>query len=137
MEPERWKEIDRVFAAALDRDPAERTAFLADACGDDEELRKEVESLIAHVVTDYLAVGPATEEAMRLLGNDGREPELTSIGPYQVVKLLGVGGMGKVYLAHDARLNRRVAVKLLSGNGTDDEERSRRFRHEALAASAL
>ena len=81
--------------------------------------------------------GPAAEEATRLLANDGREPELTSIGPYQVVKLLGAGGMGKVYLAHDPRLNRQVAVKLLSRYGAGEEERSRRFRQEALAASAL
>jgi serine/threonine-protein kinase len=60
MEPQRWNEIDRVFAAALEHEPAERSAFLAEACGDDEELRREVESLIAHVVPDYLAGGPAT-----------------------------------------------------------------------------
>src|SRR5436190_20527283 len=99
MEPQRWKEIDAIFAAALERDSADRPAFLDEACGGDAQLRKEVESLIAHVVPDYLA-GPAAEEATRLLANATGTPEITSIGPYQVVKLLGAGGMGKVYLTH-------------------------------------
>src|SRR5436189_4955097 len=100
MEPQRWKEIDQIFAAALERHPGERPAFLDAACAGDAHLRKEVESLIAHVVPDYLAAGPAAEEATRLLANQQRQPEISSIGPYQVVKLLGVGGMGKVFLAH-------------------------------------
>jgi serine/threonine protein kinase/Tol biopolymer transport system component len=137
MEPQRWKKIDRVFAAALEHEATERSAFLAEACGDDEELRREVESLIAHVVPDYLAEGAAAVEVTRLLSNERSEPELRSIGPYQVLKLLGAGGMGKVYLAHDPRLNRQVAVKLLSRYGAGEEERSKRFRQEALAASAL
>ena len=137
MEPQRWKEIDGIFAAALERDAGERPAFLAEACGGDAELRKEVESLIAHIVPDDLAGGPAAEEATRLLASDRHEPEITSIGPYQVVKLLGAGGMGRVYLTHDPRLNRQVAVKLLSRYGVAEEERIKRFRQEALAASAL
>ena len=137
MEPQRWKEIDTIFAAALERDSAERPAFLAEACGGDAQLRKEVESLIAHIVADDLAGGPAAEEATRLLASDRHEPEITSIGPYQVVKLLGAGGMGRVYLTHDPRLNRQVAVKLLSRYGVAEEERIKRFRQEALAASAL
>jgi len=137
MEPQRWKEIDEIFAAALERNTAERPSFLAEACGGDAQLRQEVDSLIAHIVPDYLAGDPAAEEATRLLTNDRHEPELTSIGPYRVVKLLGAGGMGNVYLAHDPRLNRQVAVKLLSHYGEGEEERSLRFRKEALAASAL
>ena len=135
--PQRWKEIDGIFAAALERDSAERPAFLAEACGGDEQLRAEVESLIAHVVPESLVGGPAVEEATRLLANEMRGPEMTSIGPYQIVKLLGAGGMGKVYLAHDERLNRQVAVKLLSHYSAAEEERIRRFRKEAFAASAL
>jgi serine/threonine protein kinase/Tol biopolymer transport system component len=137
MEPQRWKEIDRVFAAALERDSEERPAFLTSACGGDQQLRAEVESLLAHVTPESFFDGPVVEEAARLLASERREPELTSIGPYQVVKLLGAGGMGKVYLAYDPRLNRQVAVKLLSRYGVDEEERSKRFRQEALAASAL
>ena len=137
MEPLHWKEIDEIFAATLERDAAERPAFLAEACAGDARLREEVESLIAHILPDYLDEGPAAAEASRLLMNDRHEPDLTSIGPYQVVKLLGAGGMGKVYLAHDPRLNRQVAVKLISQYGEGDDERSLRFRREALAASAL
>jgi eukaryotic-like serine/threonine-protein kinase len=138
MEPQRWKEIDGILAAALERDSAERPAFLAQACGGDGELRAEVESLIAHVVPETLAGGRAVEEATRLLANENmRGPEVSSIGPYRIVKLLGAGGMGKVYLAHDERLNRPVAVKLLSPYQAAEEERIRRFRKEAFAASAL
>src|SRR4030095_6690165 len=118
--PKRWQEIDRIFAAALERDAAERPAFLDEACGGDAQLRKEVESLIEHIVPDYLAAGPAAGEATRLLAHDTHEHDLTSIGPYQVVRLLGAGGMGKVYLTYDPRLNRQVAVKLLSHYGACD-----------------
>lgn len=136
--PTRWQEIDRIFAAALEREPAARAAFLDKACAGDEELRKEVESLLAHDEPESLSGGQAIEEATRLLVNTRAEdlpPEY--IGPYQVTRSLGAGGMGHVYLAHDLRLNRPVAVKLLSGYDVAKEERIRRFRREALAASAL
>src|SRR2546427_7049718 len=100
MKPQRWQEIDRIFAAALEREPGERSAFLDEACSGNEQLRKEVESLIAHVVPDTQAAGQAVEEATRLLAQEMRGPEMTSIGPYKIVKLLGAGGMGHVYLAH-------------------------------------
>jgi len=136
--PTRWQEIDRIFAAALEREPARRAAFLAEACAGDEQLRAEVESLLAHDVPESLVGGPAVEEATRLLSTQhARGPNLTTIGPYKVVKLLGAGGMGKVYQAHDPRLNRQVAVKLLSHYSAAEEERIRRFRQEAFAASAL
>jgi serine/threonine-protein kinase len=138
MEPQRWKEIDGIFAAAFERDAAERPAFLAEACGGDEQLRAEVESLLAHLVPESLVEGQAPEEATLLLGKEQLRGLVgASIGPYEIVKLLGAGGMGRVYLAHDKRLNRQVAVKLLSDSGPAEEERIRRFRQEAFAASAL
>jgi serine/threonine protein kinase/tetratricopeptide (TPR) repeat protein len=136
--PGRWQEIDRIFAEALEREPGERAIFLDGACGGDEQLRAEVESLLAHNVPESLVDGPAVEETMRLLANENmRVPKLTAIGPYQIVRLLGSGGMGLVYLAHDPRLNRQVAVKLLSHYSAVEEERIRRFRKEAFSASAL
>jgi len=134
MTPERWQEIDRVLSEALDREPAERASFLGVACGDDLELRREVESLLANDLPNTIVGNKAAEEATQLLQTHGLKNE---IGPYQVIRSLGVGGMGSVFLAHDNRLNRPVAVKLISYYTAAEEERVLRFRQEALAASAL
>jgi serine/threonine-protein kinase len=135
--PARWQEIDRIFAAALEREPTVRAAFLDEACGEDEQLRAEVESLLANDIPESLAGGHAVQAATRLL--ERREGELTSdkIGRYRIIRSLGVGGMGHVYLGLDEQLNRQVAVKLLSHYDASEAERMRRFRQEALAASAL
>jgi serine/threonine protein kinase/TolB-like protein/Flp pilus assembly protein TadD len=136
--PQRWQEIDRIFAAALEQEPAERAAFLDQFCGGDEELRKEVESLLAHDSPESLIGRQAIEEPTQLLGpTPNRKLQNQNIGPYQVIRSLGAGAMGHVYLAHDKRLKRSVAVKLLSFYDVTEEERIRRFRREALAASAL
>src|SRR6266850_2655132 len=132
--PQRWQEIDRIFAAALELEREEREAFLNRACAGDEQLRKEVESLIAHDVPESFVGGP--EEATLVLANV-RLGLNEAIGPYRIVRELGAGGMGRVYLCHDKRLNRPVAVKLLSNYHAAEEERIKRFRQEALAASAL
>jgi serine/threonine protein kinase len=137
MEPQRWKEIDDIFAAALERDATERPAFLAESCGADAQLRQEVESLIAHVVPESLVGGQALEEATRLLVNGSTEPAIESIGRYKIIRSLGSGGMGHVYLGLDEQLNRPVAVKLLSNYDANEAERMQRFRQEALSASAL
>jgi serine/threonine-protein kinase len=136
--PERWEEIDRIFAAALEREPGERAQFLSEACLGDQDLRKEVESLLAYDSGQSLVGNSAVEHATRLLmkfqtldlGNQ-------TIGPYKIIKSLGCGGMGQVYLGHDTRLNRPVAVKLLSFYEAAENERVRRFQQEALAVSAL
>src|SRR5688500_7090871 len=116
MHTERWQEIDRLFDAVLDLDPPARDSFLTKACAGDDELRREVESLLAaHQRAENFIEAPAMEMAAKAAaakGNTffalGRE-----IGPYRVLSLLGVGGMGEVYLAEDARLGRRLALKLL------------------------
>src|SRR5262245_38701200 len=134
MTPERWQKIDNVLAAALEREPEERSSFLDAACVGDSNLRREVESLLAHDLPETIRGHKTPEDATQLLTVHGLEAE---IGPYRVVRTLGTGGMGSVFLAHDRRLNRPVAVKLISHYTAPEEERVRRFRQEALAASAL
>ncbi len=135
--PQRWKEIDRIFATALERAPAERAAFLDEACAGDELLRREVESLLANDLPESLAGGYAVLAATRLLEQRVADLPIDRIGRYQIIRSLGAGGMGRVYLGLDEQLNRPVAVKLLSNYNASEEERMRRFRREALAASAL
>ena len=136
--PQRWQEIDRIFAAVLEREPRDREQFLAEACAGDAELRKEVESLLVHDSTGSLVSRLPAEEATRLLTKTrALTLENKTIGPYKILKFLGDGGMGAVYLGHDLRLNRPVAIKLLSSYNATEAERLHRFRKEALAASAL
>ena len=136
--PQRWQEIDRIFAAALELEPSERQQFLADVCAGDDELRKEVESLLAHDSAESVVGTSAVEQATQLLSKiDKSDFENRAIGPYKILRSLGGGGMGQVYLGHDTRLNRPVAVKLLSFYEATEVERVRRFRQEALVVSAL
>jgi serine/threonine-protein kinase len=139
MKPERWQQIDDLLQSALARAPGERSAFLAQACGRDEPLRHEVESLIAsHEHAGSLLDTPMSQIAAELLVKD--QPGFVAgqkIGPYQIVDSLGAGGMGEVYLAEDPRLGRKIALKLLPGYFTKDANRLRRFEQEARAASSL
>lgn len=136
--PERWQQIDRIFAAALELDEGARAQFLTEECAGDEDLRKEVESLLAHDSAESLVGTPAVEPATRLLTKvrvSARENQI--IGPYKISRSLGGGGMGQVYLGHDTRLNRPVAIKLLGFYDAAESERVSRFRQEALAVSKL
>jgi eukaryotic-like serine/threonine-protein kinase len=145
MTPERWAQVDQLLAAALERPESERAAFLAEACGGDEALRAEVESLLlahAEAEAEFLST-PALEAAVRDLAHEQRDSLAgdslvgTTFGRYRVLSVLGVGGMGEVYLAQDTRLNRKVALKLLPAEFTQDAARIKRFEREARAASAL
>ena len=134
MKPQDWHRVEELFHAALERAPAERQAFLDGACGGDEELRREVLSLLAEErsaerLMEQPAAGAATE---RLAVTRG-----TRLGPYEIVDLLGAGGMGEVYRATDTRLGREVAVKVLPADFASDKERLRRFEHEARAVASL
>jgi len=138
-----WERIETVFHAALELEPAARGAYLAEACAGDEELRREVESLLAYEnETAGFIQKPALEVAANALAADAREadqPKTVSqqIGAYRIIEPLGKGGMGEVYLAFDPRLGRKVAIKLLPAEFTADADRVRRFEQEARAASAL
>jgi eukaryotic-like serine/threonine-protein kinase len=139
MKPERWQQVDQLFQAALERAPEDRPAFLNEACGADDSLRREIEALLAAdgqagsliETPAYAAVAPliAGSDTQSLLGK--------SVGHYQILSLVGKGGMGEVYAAKDTRLGRKVALKLLPAEFTTDAERVRRFEREARAASAL
>src|SRR6266536_584614 len=138
MTPEQWEEVGRLYRAALDLQPDKRASFLDDVCGDNEALRMEVESLLAAEddAGSFMKAG-AMKDAAMLLGEKPRVLVGKNLGHYQVLSLLGSGGMGEVYLAEDTRLRRKVALKLLPAELTTNRDRLRRFEQEAQAASAL
>ena len=139
MKAERWQQVNDLFQSAAERAPEERAAFLDEACHGDEGLCREVESLLAsYERAENFIESPAFEVAPELLTND-RAGALVGelIGHYRIESLIGVGGMGEVYLARDERLGRKVALKLLPERLTADETQLSRFKTEARSASAL
>src|SRR6267143_528673 len=139
MQPERWQQIDQLFHLVLEQGPGQRAVFLSQACAGDEALQSEVEELISsHQQAENFIETPASDLAAELLAKGHSGVKIgEAIGPYQIESVLGIGGMGEVYLAQDTRLGRQVALKLLPPQFTIDPERVRRFEQEARAASAL
>ena len=140
MNEGRRDRVDDVFQSALDFAPEERHAFIEGACAGDDDLYELVRRLLAsyeRAEADGFIEGSAFRVAEQLAESRTGLLAGDSFGPYKVVKPLGAGGMGDVYLAQDTRLARAVALKVLSAPLTSAEERVRRFRQEALAASAL
>jgi serine/threonine protein kinase len=137
MDPERWQRVVRLYESALERDPAAREEFLMEAAGGDEALRREVESLLAQEATPVVIDRPVLEAAAVVLeGGVSLEPG-RQLGPYRIERPIGAGGMGDVYQARDTRLNRTVAVKVLSHALADDPQLRARFEREAKAVAAL
>lgn len=137
MTPERYQIISDIFAEAQELPRDERTAFVREKCGGDEDLRAEVESLLASDADsgDFIET-PAMEIAAEMLAASDTKAKIgRAIAQYKIVSLIGAGGMGEVWLAEDAKLKRRVALKLLSG--VRDHDRLLRFEQEAFAVSAL
>jgi serine/threonine protein kinase len=137
MDSEQWKQVEALYNAALEIDVGEREKFLTVACAD-ETLRREVLSLLSSAEqTDSFLEEPLTSVGLMLMNAEPESLKGEIVGCYQLLELLGRGGMGEVYLAHDPRLNRRVAIKLLPAAIVDDKERVRRFEQEARATSAI
>jgi len=134
-----WKRIKEIFLSAQELEPAERPDFLDKACGDDPSIREEVEALLtADAGNDDFLSAPAYEFAASIL--TGEENEFSSgekIGRYTILCPLGSGGMGQIYLAKDPKLDRNIALKLISSQFAHDKRRVHRFEQEARAASAL
>jgi eukaryotic-like serine/threonine-protein kinase len=138
MPESNWDNLNEVFHAALDMPVAERAAFIERSSKGDESLRKELESLLKyHSQTNNFLDSPAYQAAAEMLVDHGALIPSQLVAHYKIISLLGEGGMGRVYLAEDTKLHRRVALKFLSARLTSNAEWLRRFEQEARAASAL
>ena len=129
---EQWRQIESLYHAARERAPEERARFLDEACGSDEALRREVDSLLANEDLASTFLEPETAASADEPVAPGER-----VGPYVILELLGAGGMGEVYRAQDTRLHRHVAIKFLPRAFADDPAAMDRFQREARAASAL
>jgi eukaryotic-like serine/threonine-protein kinase len=134
--PEKWDQVKELFTLALERDAAERGEFLRQACGDDDVLRSEIESLLSSFdgATTFLEDSPGAD----LLSAQSRTMAGKRIGAYRILGEIGHGGMAVVYLAEraDDQYRKRVAIKMLQP-GTNKDEILRRFRNERQALAAL
>ena len=138
MTPERWQKVTAIFEAALQRDAGARTAYVNEACGDDGELRREVDQMLAsHDQASRFIEEPAINFAAKQSGEGPGSLIGETIAHYQVLSSLGSGGMGDVYLALDTKLGRKIALKLLPEYLAGDTRRTQLFTKEARAASAL
>jgi serine/threonine protein kinase/tetratricopeptide (TPR) repeat protein len=132
MPPERWERVKNILQSALERDPADQPGFVAAACAGDEALRREVESLLAYQSREQRFIETsAAEIAVRLLGDHASPMDGRRIGVYRIVREIGRGGMGTVYLAErdDQQYRHEVAVKLVK-RGMDSDLVIRRFKNE-------
>lgn len=131
MTPERWQQVKHVLQGALELAPEQRPAFLDRVCSTDHVLRCDVESFLSlddKVRPSFLQPAPNARVTL---------PKGTKLGEFEVLSLLGAGGMGEVYRARDLRLERNVAIKVLPRFVSFHPERLRRFEQEAKAAAAL
>jgi serine/threonine protein kinase/Tfp pilus assembly protein PilF len=138
MPDQDWDNLKEIFQAALALAPQERAAYLEQASAGNASLRLAAEALLkSHEETNNFVDAPAYQAAAEMLVDGGEFRAGQLVAHYRIVSLLGEGGMGRVYLAEDTKLHRKLSLKFLSANFTQDHERLRRFEQEARAASAL
>src|SRR6202050_1483906 len=146
MKPERWSKIESIFHKALEADESRRSSVIEQSCAGDAELRREVESLLAHhsdsasfIEKPAFAGQVTTSSGGLVTAEDAPRPDLKGVafGHYRILEEIGVGGMGRVFRALDTRLHRTVAIKVLPSAHVADPDRKRRFLQEARAASKL
>jgi len=132
--PDRWPDVSRVFSAAVGLEKSARHAYLDEACDQDSALRVAVDSMLrAHDEAGSFGEAPA----FALSGTVKRLAPDTQLGPFRIETLIGAGGMGEVYRAHDTKLQRAVAIKVLPDSFAHDADRRSRFEDEARVLAAL
>jgi len=134
---ERWRVVESLFGAALQRAPAEREGYLREACANDQDLYREVESLLANSPADDPPRAWAAAAAVHLITQTTALEPGRRVGPYEIVSFLAAGGMGEVYRARDTRLKRDVALKILPESVAADREGIARFEREAELLASL
>ena len=138
MNPERWQKVKGLFDAVVGLAPEDREKILVKSCGADVELRRDVEKLLASSdEAESFMESPAAKEVVSRIIEPKNLAAGVSFGHYEIVKQIGAGGMGEVYLAKDTKLDRKVAVKILNEKFAAHESNLNRFIREAKAASAL
>jgi eukaryotic-like serine/threonine-protein kinase len=139
MISEQWQKTKDLLDGALKRPPDERLRFVDENFGGDEDVRREVVSLLAGAedAADFLETPAVGEVADEIAGSGEKLLIGQSLSHYKITKLLGRGGMGEVYMAEDKKLDRRVAVKILNEKFAGHESNLARFTREAKAVSAL
>lgn len=135
MNADEYQKLKELFQSVLEVPDDERESFLDAACTDNSDLRREVERLLESRDSEFLETPAVEEFAEGISLRSSRSGQ--RIGHYNVLKKIGSGGMGDVYLAVDGKLGRRVAIKILPEEFTSDQDRLNRFRLEARSASSL
>src|SRR5262247_4609794 len=123
--PDRWRQISATYQEAVELTAAKREAYLTHACGGDAQLRREVEALLAQ------------DPPASFLGSPVTLPPGSRIGAYELLEVIGAGGMGIVYRARDLKLQREIALKVLPEAVVLDPDRVARFRREATLLASL
>ncbi|HET9942509.1 MAG TPA: protein kinase [Terriglobia bacterium] len=142
MKPARFNQIESLYHQALEIDETQRAAFLHEACGSDHDLRRNLEELLAEgpkaeSFLEKAALREIAHEFAEAAGSPSSSWTGRRVGNYQFLSLLGIGGMGEVYQAHDTKLKRDVAIKILPGEASLDSDRVDRFQREAQVLASV